>query len=220
MHRESRRVSDDALVLLTDGTQDVGSAGDDGWWELPSALPSFMCPTPIGINVIDERIVLRRDPDDRRDGAPLANSSAEATVHCPDGDQAAFCQRICSGCIASRASASLAPRIINGVMGLDGERPHVVIIGGGFGGLYCARALARRAGAHHARRSAQPPPVSAAALPGGDRGAQPGRHRAADPRHRAQAAELRRAARRGRRRRRARQARHPRRRRRARPSTT
>src|SRR5690348_8647024 len=27
-------------------------------------------------------------------------------------------------------------------MALDGNRPHVVIIGGGFGGLYCARALA------------------------------------------------------------------------------
>ncbi|HEX9101250.1 MAG TPA: FAD-dependent oxidoreductase, partial [Polyangia bacterium] len=27
-------------------------------------------------------------------------------------------------------------------MGLDGNRPHVVILGGGFGGLYCARALA------------------------------------------------------------------------------
>ncbi len=27
-------------------------------------------------------------------------------------------------------------------MGLNGDRPHVVIIGGGFGGLYCARALA------------------------------------------------------------------------------
>ncbi len=27
-------------------------------------------------------------------------------------------------------------------MALDGKRPHVVIIGGGFGGLYCARALA------------------------------------------------------------------------------
>lgn len=26
-------------------------------------------------------------------------------------------------------------------MGVDGERPHVVILGGGFGGLYCARAL-------------------------------------------------------------------------------
>ena len=41
VHRESRRVSDDALVLLTDGTQDVGAAAGDGWWELPAALPSF-----------------------------------------------------------------------------------------------------------------------------------------------------------------------------------
>jgi hypothetical protein len=96
VHRESHRVSDDALVLLADGTQDVGTPGDDGWWELPAALPSFMCPTPIGINVIDERIVFDVTLT-TEEGAPLAHSSAEATVHCPDGDQAAFCQRICSG---------------------------------------------------------------------------------------------------------------------------
>ncbi|HWE30671.1 MAG TPA: hypothetical protein VHB97_21840 [Polyangia bacterium] len=96
VHRESRRVSDDALVLLADGTQDVGAPGDDGWWELPTAMPSFMCPTPIGINVIDERIVFEVTLT-TMDGAPLAKSSAEATVHCPDGTQAAFCAKICSG---------------------------------------------------------------------------------------------------------------------------
>ena len=96
VHRESRRVSDDALVLLADGTQDVGAVGDDGWWELPAALPSFMCPTPIGISVIDERIVFEVTLT-TLDGAPLAKSTAEATVHCPAGDQAAFCARICSG---------------------------------------------------------------------------------------------------------------------------
>jgi len=96
VHRESHRVSDDALVLLTDGTQDVGAPGPDGWWELPAALPSFMCPTPIGINVIDERIVFEVTLS-TMDDAPLAKSSAEATVHCPDGDQAAFCAKICSG---------------------------------------------------------------------------------------------------------------------------
>lgn len=96
VHRESRRVSDDALVLLTDGTLDVGAPDADGWWELPTALPSFMCPTPIGISVIDQRIdfeVTLSTPD----GTELAKSSAEATVHCPDGDQAAFCTKICSG---------------------------------------------------------------------------------------------------------------------------
>ncbi|MGZ3425365.1 MAG: hypothetical protein ACXVCV_01895 [Polyangia bacterium] len=96
VHRETRRVSDDALVLLADGTQDVGAADTDGWWELPAALPSFMCPTPIGISVIDERMVFDVTLT-TLDGAPLAKSSAEATVHCPTGDQAAFCAHICSG---------------------------------------------------------------------------------------------------------------------------
>ncbi|MGZ3405237.1 MAG: hypothetical protein ACXVAN_02255 [Polyangia bacterium] len=96
VHRETRRVSDDALVLLADGTQDVGAADADGWWELPAALPSFMCPTPIGISVIDERMVFDVTLT-TLDGAPLAKSSAEATVHCPTDDQAAFCAHICSG---------------------------------------------------------------------------------------------------------------------------
>jgi len=96
VHRESRRVSDDALVLLADGTQDVGAPGDDGWWQLPTALPSFMCPTPIGINVIDQRIVFDVTLT-TVDGAPLAKQSAEATVHCPAGEQNGFCLKICSG---------------------------------------------------------------------------------------------------------------------------
>jgi hypothetical protein len=98
VHRESRRVSDDALVLLADGSVDVGAPGpeDGGWWQLPQAQPSFMCPTPIGIGVIDERMVFEVTITTEA-GAPLAKSSAEATVHCPDGDQAAFCAKICAG---------------------------------------------------------------------------------------------------------------------------
>jgi hypothetical protein len=96
VHRETHRVSDNALVLLADGTQEVGAADADGWWELPTALPSFMCPTPIGISVIDQRIVFDVTLT-TIDGAPLAESTAEVTVHCPTGDQAAFCANICSG---------------------------------------------------------------------------------------------------------------------------
>jgi hypothetical protein len=96
VHREVHRVSDQALILLTDGTQDVGAASPAGYWELPAALPSFMCPTPIGISVIDERVhfdlTLTAD-----DGSTLGHGSAEATVHCPAGDEAPFCARICSG---------------------------------------------------------------------------------------------------------------------------
>ncbi|HEY2746347.1 MAG TPA: hypothetical protein VGL86_17060 [Polyangia bacterium] len=96
VHRESRRVSDNALVLLADSQLDVGTPGDDGWWEMPMAQPSFMCPTPIGINVIDEKIVFDVSMT-AIDGTPLATSTAQATVHCPDGDQAQFCAKICSG---------------------------------------------------------------------------------------------------------------------------
>jgi hypothetical protein len=96
IHREVHRVSDDASILRTDGTQDVGAPSAAGYWELPTALPSFMCPTPIGVNVIGERVVfdvtLQSD-----DGAALGHGSAEAIVRCPDGDQSAFCARICSG---------------------------------------------------------------------------------------------------------------------------
>ena len=59
--------------------------------------------------------------------------------------------------------------------------PHVVIIGGGFGGLSAAKALrgSRRAG--DAARPPQLPPLPAAAVPGGDGDAVARRHRVADP---------------------------------------
>ena len=48
-------------------------------------------------------------------------------------------------------------------------KARVVIVGGGFGGLYAARALARAPVEVTLRRPPQPPPVPAAALPGGHR---------------------------------------------------
>ena len=65
---------------------------------------------------------------------------------------------------------------------MSGQRPEVIVVGGGFGGLYAARALKGRAGARHARRPAEPPPLPAVALPGGHRRPEPRRHRGADPR--------------------------------------
>jgi hypothetical protein len=94
--RTVRRVSDDRLVLTTMGTQELGPMGDGGTWELPMALPSFMCPSPLGVNIIGEPMVF-----DvvilGADGKKLAEGTAEATPRCPDGDQAAFCAQICAG---------------------------------------------------------------------------------------------------------------------------
>ena len=96
VHRESHRVSDDALILRADGTAEVGSPAADGWWELPAAQPSFMCPTPLGISVIDQKIVFDVTVT-TEDGASVAKSSAEATVHCPADATGEFCNKICSG---------------------------------------------------------------------------------------------------------------------------
>src|SRR5579863_3278503 len=96
VHRTTHRKSDDALVLLTDGTIDVGAPGPDGWWQLDKALPNFICPTPIGIDVIGQDLIFEVEPHDDS-GKMIASSSAEATVECPGGSDASLCASICSG---------------------------------------------------------------------------------------------------------------------------
>ena len=51
--RTVRRVSDNPLLLTTEGAQMVGEPAVDGSWELPTAIPSFMCPSPLGVKVFD-----------------------------------------------------------------------------------------------------------------------------------------------------------------------
>ena len=60
--------------------------------------------------------------------------------------------------------------------------PHVVIVGGGFGGLAAAKALAQGARPRHGPRPPQPPPLPAAALPGRHRRPLARGDRLADPR--------------------------------------
>ena len=96
VHREARRVSDNHLLLTTDGVQEIGEPGPDGTWELPEPIPSFMCPSPIGVQVQDQpaRFELRLESED---GMPLGEGSAIATPRCPDTAQKQFCEKICAG---------------------------------------------------------------------------------------------------------------------------
>ena len=98
--RTVRRISDNALILTTENADQVGSPDADGWWQLPSALPSFMCPTPIGVQVQDEAVkfdlTLKAD-DNGEPGATLGETTATATPRCPTDDQLQFCERICDG---------------------------------------------------------------------------------------------------------------------------
>jgi hypothetical protein len=94
--RTVRRVSDDKLVLTTMGAQELGPMADDGSWELPMALPSFFCPSPLGVNIIGEPMEFHLEIIDAN-GTKLGEGNAEATPHCPTDAQAQFCAQICSG---------------------------------------------------------------------------------------------------------------------------
>jgi hypothetical protein len=94
--RTARRVSDNRLILTTEASQEIGPMGEAGYWEVPTAIPSFMCPSPLGVKVFDIPVVFDVKvfgPD----GQTLAESTAEAVPHCPTDDQEQFCRSICAG---------------------------------------------------------------------------------------------------------------------------
>jgi hypothetical protein len=95
--REARRLSDGELVLRTP-IQELAVPGEamDGWWDRPNAAASFMCPSPIGLKVFDEELVLRATIRSI-DGELLAQDDLVVVPRCPDGDQAEFCRSICGG---------------------------------------------------------------------------------------------------------------------------
>ena len=94
--RTVRRVSDNKLILNTEGAQEVGPMGETGYWEVPTAIPSFMCPSPLGVKVFDTEAVFEVQVLDKQ-GDVIADDTRFATPRCPTGDQEAFCLSICSG---------------------------------------------------------------------------------------------------------------------------
>jgi hypothetical protein len=82
-------------VLTTEGA--VSIPADP--YEDPAAIPNFMCPTPIGISVIDQPVEMQVQLLTLEGGVLLAQATTRVTARCPPaGDpQHAFCHRICSG---------------------------------------------------------------------------------------------------------------------------
>jgi len=95
LERSATRASDGAVVLVYRGDVDVGAPDAGGWWTAPAPIPMFMCPSPIGIGVIDTPIdyALRLLGDG---DVELGRAAISLVPHCPE-DQADFCTRICSG---------------------------------------------------------------------------------------------------------------------------
>jgi hypothetical protein len=97
VQRTARRVSDDKLVMKTQDDVEIDAPAADGWWSLPSPVRSFMCPTPIGVQIADEPIRFEVELD-LPDGTTVTGD-AEATPRCPvptDG-QYQHCEQICNG---------------------------------------------------------------------------------------------------------------------------
>lgn len=97
VQRDARRVSDGELVSrgLRQAIE-VPAAAMESVWESPQAGPAFMCPAPVGLNVVDEELVFLVTLSDR-DGQVLATDELVLILRCPSGDQEEFCRRICAG---------------------------------------------------------------------------------------------------------------------------
>lgn len=72
-------------------------------WETPDPIPSFMCPTPIGVSVLDAPIAFQvtMEAADATSTPPATLARAAVTLrpHCPpvgDGTRP-FCLQICQG---------------------------------------------------------------------------------------------------------------------------
>lgn len=95
LDRQARRVEDGVLVLRASRlVLEVPENAMDSWWREEQAMPSFMCPPPLGIQIYDSEIeftfeLLSEDEE------LLASDSLILMPRCPEGDE--FCRGTCSG---------------------------------------------------------------------------------------------------------------------------
>lgn len=93
--RTARRVRDGAFL----GRSSFDLLFDEaapGFYELPTPLFVFLCPTPIDVGVADEALQIRVSVGDPGRFVPLV-ATTTVTARCPEGAQRAFCDRICRG---------------------------------------------------------------------------------------------------------------------------
>jgi hypothetical protein len=95
LERSAHRASDGAVVLVFRGDVDIGAPAADGWWTAPAPIPMFMCPSPIGISVVDVPIDFTLRLSDAGD-SEQARAAITLVPRCPEA-QRDFCTRICTG---------------------------------------------------------------------------------------------------------------------------
>ncbi|MEW5737860.1 MAG: hypothetical protein AB1938_02980 [Myxococcota bacterium] len=88
-----RRVKDGVLVSRGSRLFDV-LPQSGGAWVSEYEITIFMCPTPVGVTVMDEALTFEVRILDESSKL-LSVGTAQAVVHCPAGNS--FCESICKG---------------------------------------------------------------------------------------------------------------------------
>ena len=97
LDREARRVSDGALMLRASRLViDVPIDAMSDWWREEQAIPSFMCPAPVGLTAFDNEVefTFKLYSEDEE---LLAVDSLIVVPRCPEGDEGEHCRDVCSG---------------------------------------------------------------------------------------------------------------------------
>ncbi len=96
--RMAHRRDGGELVLRAMGpAYDIVGMPGGGPWESTNPVPMFMCPSPLGIRVVDEAIVYDVTfTDDAQE--PVAHGTITLVPRCPtDPMKLDFCMKICTG---------------------------------------------------------------------------------------------------------------------------
>ncbi len=86
-----RRTRDAELVSRSSRSLDVSGSV----WVTSQAIPIFICPTPVGINIIAEELTFEVTVTNSV-GVVLTRERAKTTLRCP-ASNASFCASICKG---------------------------------------------------------------------------------------------------------------------------
>jgi hypothetical protein len=83
----------DGGTLISRGTRrfDVGDDGGDPW--VSEIFPVFMCPTPVGVSVLNEQVTFEITATST-DGGFLGSANGTTRLHCDPG---AYCEVVCRG---------------------------------------------------------------------------------------------------------------------------
>ncbi|MEQ8272055.1 MAG: hypothetical protein RMA76_15480 [Deltaproteobacteria bacterium] len=98
IRRFARRTDAGTLVSRSTHTTTLMPAPDaEGMYDTENSIPVFLCPSPIGVQVAEERLILEVEAAaDEDDPEPIIDT-LEFVPRCPEGDQEEFCRRICFG---------------------------------------------------------------------------------------------------------------------------